>query len=324
MAILRGKNILDRVRRKIKNSNYSSYQEINEAQAWIAAQTPFNWLRKSNILGSGLVASTKEYDLNLGSVRSIQTMWIAASDTTSVGDIEGITLTSTDPVSVKITAHGLASGRQVIFDSVGGTTELEDNTYKITVTDVDNFTLIGTDSSDFTAWTSGGDVASWDIDDGTWDLMTESPGELFETRVKETSNQVNNVNNNTVQVTTTELDSNRTTAKWTYYLKSGDSNPFMKFVVSPTPSKTYKLKIDYIRDVNEISEETIPDTPVAHIDALVFLAAGYILETSDKKEDVIRGLRYIKRAEKDVQLIMQDSHRNRSGGIDRPLSPWKV
>ncbi len=258
-------------------------------------------------------------------MRSIQAIWIAAASSTDIADVSAVTLVSAAVVVITTDAvHGRSTGDQVIFSDVEGTTELNDNTYKITVTSTTKFTLDGTDSDNFSAWTSGGDVSVWSVTDSTWDLMTESPSELFETRVKETSNQVDNVNTNTVQVTTTELDSNRTTAKWTYYLKSGDANPFMKFVVSPTPSKTYKLKIDYIRDVTEITEEVIPDIPVAHIDALIFLSAGYILETSDEQAEVIRGLRYIKRAERDIQLIMQDAHRNRSGGIDRPLAPWKT
>jgi len=325
MTILRGKNILDRVRRKIRNENYGSFEEINEAQTWIANQVPFNWLRKSNIIGAGLTADTKEYDLNLGSVRSIQTIWIGAASSTDIADVSAVTLVSSAVVVITTSAvHGRSTGDQVIFSSVEGTTELNDNTYKITVTNTTQFTLDGTDSDNFSAWTSGGDVSVWSATDGTWDLMTESPGELFETRVKETSSLVDSVNTGTVSVVTSELDSNRSTAAWTYYLKSGDSNPFMKMVVSPTPSKTYKIRVDYIRDVTSISEDTIPDIPVAHIDSLINLAAGYILETSDKEADVIRGLRYIKRSERAVQSILLDSHRNRSGGIDRPLAPWKI
>lgn len=70
--------------------------------------------------------------------------------------IEDITLSGSDPVSVEITDHSYLTGDTVKFASVGGTTELNGNSYTVTKTDDDNFTLDSTDSSDFTAWTSGG------------------------------------------------------------------------------------------------------------------------------------------------------------------------
>jgi PKD repeat protein len=72
--------------------------------------------------------------------------------------IIGITLSGTNPVAVEATEHSLVNGQTVTFSSVGGTTELNGNEYVITVVDVDNITLNSTDSSNFTAWTSGGTV----------------------------------------------------------------------------------------------------------------------------------------------------------------------
>jgi len=74
------------------------------------------------------------------------------------GDIVGVTLTGTDPVSIEVTAHGYVTGDILKVEDVVGTVELNDNVYTITVTDADNFTLDGTDSSNFTAYTSGGTV----------------------------------------------------------------------------------------------------------------------------------------------------------------------
>ena len=70
--------------------------------------------------------------------------------------VAGITLTGSDPVSVTVTGHPFNTGESVTFASVGGTTELNGNSYTITDTGANSFTLDGTDSSAFSAWTSGG------------------------------------------------------------------------------------------------------------------------------------------------------------------------
>jgi hypothetical protein len=323
-AILRGKQILDRVRVKTKDSNYYSYDEINEAQSWLEKYAPFNYLRKSNILGAGLREDTKEYDLNLADVRRIEAIWIGQAETTSVGDIEGITLSGTDPVSIQITAHGLTTGREIIPSSVGGTTEINDNIYKITKTDADNFTLQGTDSSNFTAWTSGGEVAVYDVDDDTWVMMEEAPSRFFEERVKSNTNITNNVTTGTVVVTTTEVQTNRTTAAWTYYLKAGDNNVSMKMVVSPIPSTTYRIKIDYLKNPTTISEDIIPDIPVSYYDMLINMSAGFILERSDKEGDRQLAGIYQNKARNELFKMVNDTHANRSMSIDRPLAEWKI
>jgi len=71
--------------------------------------------------------------------------------------ITGITLSTTDPVSILAVAHGLLTGDTVYFGgTIVGTTELNGTFHTIAKTDADNFTLDHTDSSDYTAWTSGG------------------------------------------------------------------------------------------------------------------------------------------------------------------------
>lgn len=70
--------------------------------------------------------------------------------------IDGITLSGSSPVSVNFIGHDFSTGDKVKFKDISGTTELNDNTYTITVTDSSNFTLDNTDSSNFTAYSSGG------------------------------------------------------------------------------------------------------------------------------------------------------------------------
>lgn len=74
-------------------------------------------------------------------------------------DIAGITLFEADPVVVQaVAAHGFVTGSRVRFWNVGGTTELNGNIYTVTVTGDTTFSLDGTDSSQFSAWTVGGHV----------------------------------------------------------------------------------------------------------------------------------------------------------------------
>ena len=74
-----------------------------------------------------------------------------------VGAITAITLTDSAPVLLTQVAHGLATG-DVIRDIAGivGTVELNETDWVIDKVDADTFTLRGSDSSEYTAYTSGG------------------------------------------------------------------------------------------------------------------------------------------------------------------------
>ena len=66
--------------------------------------------------------------------------------------IEGITLSSGNPVSIEVTGHLFIDGDIVSFLAVDGTVELNGNSYAVTKTDANNFTLDNTDGDDFTTW----------------------------------------------------------------------------------------------------------------------------------------------------------------------------
>jgi len=72
-------------------------------------------------------------------------------------DLTGAT-TPTGTVRVVSTAHGLQSGAFVTINGVVGTTELNGNTYQITLTpnQVNSFNLVGTNVVNFSAYISGG------------------------------------------------------------------------------------------------------------------------------------------------------------------------
>lgn len=68
--------------------------------------------------------------------------------------------TQADPCQITSVAHGLVTGRVVEITGVVGMTELNGNSYTITVVDDDNFTLNGVDSTGFTPYISDGNWAS--------------------------------------------------------------------------------------------------------------------------------------------------------------------
>jgi hypothetical protein len=95
----------------------------------------------------------------LGSNQKMETTIYRREDTAGLA-ITGITLSGTDPVEVTFeSAHGLSSSDIIMFsEGVGGTVKLSGSVWPITVVDADTVTLDWSDSSDFSAWTSGGDA----------------------------------------------------------------------------------------------------------------------------------------------------------------------
>ena len=323
MTTLKGKQLLDRLQRKIKDPQYSSYDELTEAQEWIARQTSYTWLRESNTNAVSLISGTREYGLNVANLRSITQMWIAPTSTTTAGSVAGITLSGTTAVSIKTNiAHGAVTDDKVTFANVGGTSELNGNTYTITKTDTTNFTLNGTNSSSFTAWTSGGDVSLFTTTDTNWQLMVETPEKLFEDKVKGYTSST--TTNNAIKVTasTSETDTTRTSLVWYYRLKVSTTAPFWKIIITPTPSQSYKIRVDYIRIQDAITETGFADVPFAYNFMLLNYAAGLILQRSENQLEVALGMRYMAEAEKDILKIVWDSQKNRTDNIDRRKRAW--
>jgi hypothetical protein len=80
----------------------------------------------------------------------------SAALTTSLVTITDIAKSGTDPLVVTAQAHGFVTGDRVLLAGVVGMVEVNAITYVITRVDADNFSLDGTDSSDFTDYVSGG------------------------------------------------------------------------------------------------------------------------------------------------------------------------
>jgi hypothetical protein len=69
--------------------------------------------------------------------------------------------TNANPCQITSVAHGLSTGAFVYLIDVGGMLQLNNNTYQITVTGANTFTLNGIDSTLFTPYTSGG---TWEVE----------------------------------------------------------------------------------------------------------------------------------------------------------------
>jgi hypothetical protein len=65
-------------------------------------------------------------------------------------------ITKANPAVVTATAHGLVDNQQTLIQSVGGMTELNDRQFTILKVDDDTFQLVGEDSTNYSAYTSGG------------------------------------------------------------------------------------------------------------------------------------------------------------------------
>ena len=103
-------------------------------------------IRSFALEGTDATTGFSEFD-NIGYV-------IPVGNTTNV-DVNSVTLDGTNAVLVTTAAdHGLSTGDYVTLSNISGTTELNGNTYRITVpaSSTDTFTLDGTDSSNFSEY----------------------------------------------------------------------------------------------------------------------------------------------------------------------------
>lgn len=93
-------------------------------------------------------------EISFAPSQSAPTALALTNNYTQSGGISGIT--QANPAVVTSTSHGLATGAEIEITGVVGMTEVNGNTYRITAIDADTFRLEGTDSTGFTAYTSGG------------------------------------------------------------------------------------------------------------------------------------------------------------------------
>jgi len=103
------------------------------------------------------VTLSKPVDLNV----PVPVRCRLVTDSPEVGTEKTITnITQANPAIVTVTGHGYSTDQWKYFDSIGGMTELNGNTYRVTKLTNDTFSLDGVDSTGFTAYTSGGEVSN--------------------------------------------------------------------------------------------------------------------------------------------------------------------
>ena len=88
---------------------------------------------------------------------------------TKIATITGAT--KANPCVITATGHGFRTGISVTISGVGGMTQLNGNTYVITVIDANSFSLDGVNSTAYGTYTSGGSAATYkylqDVSRGT-------------------------------------------------------------------------------------------------------------------------------------------------------------
>ena len=92
--------------------------------------------------------------------------------TSTTGNITNVVLVLATPVRIISVGHGLINGDVVDIAGVGGTVELNGNSYTITVINTSAFDLQGTVSSNFSAFTS---VGTWTSNSRTYSFTLPGP-----------------------------------------------------------------------------------------------------------------------------------------------------
>ena len=84
-------------------------------------------------------------------------VWEIAIGLSSIAAAKTITgVGRANPLTLTIASHGYTTGNTCMITSVGGTTQINDRLYKLTVVDANTISLDGTDGTAFGAFTSGG------------------------------------------------------------------------------------------------------------------------------------------------------------------------
>lgn len=104
-------------------------------------------------------------------VRAGSTNWTLAlftrTDDPFLSKIVISAITQANPAVVTATGHGYSTGQQIIINTVVGMTQLNNSisgtNYTITKIDADNFSLVGVDSSGYTAYSSAGYASDFNL-----------------------------------------------------------------------------------------------------------------------------------------------------------------
>ncbi len=120
---------------------------------WSFYGANFNWQSQTNFsFGNGTVGPYSGFTTARPVLRSVYNNPNALQVSGNI-----LAVTQANPAQVTSTAHGLTTGQQVLINGVGGMTELNGNTYTVTIsTSNPNVFFLNVNSTSFTAYTSGG------------------------------------------------------------------------------------------------------------------------------------------------------------------------
>lgn len=97
---------------------------------------------------------------------------------------------------------------------------------------------------------------------------------------------------------------------------------FHSIRVTPVPDTTYDIKVDYLAIPTKIDDLVIPSVPQAHLNRLIRMAAGKILQKKQDQADQQKGMMYITEARQGITPMIADSNPNRLADIRRPAREW--
>tara|TARA_R110000850_G_scaffold28106_6_gene78865 strand:+ start:310 stop:11376 length:11067 start_codon:yes stop_codon:yes gene_type:complete len=120
--------------------------------------TPIGYANPDFVWQSGV-----DYTVNLLIANSTAPIQFVAPIRVPSLSVTGITLAGNAPVEITVASTSdLKGGDDVRFTNIVGTTELNGTTHSITVPNSTTIILTGTDSANYSPWTSGGDIEVFD------------------------------------------------------------------------------------------------------------------------------------------------------------------
>lgn len=140
-----------------KGNNNSALKDINDTSVTYTAAgasgTPLLALT-----GSGTPFAKTTHNGQACGVADLNgNVWEIAIGLSSIAAAKTITgVGLANPLTLTIASHGYTTGNTCMITSVGGTTQINDRLYKLTVVDANTISLDGTDGTAFGAFTSGG------------------------------------------------------------------------------------------------------------------------------------------------------------------------
>jgi hypothetical protein len=152
-----------------KGNNNNALKDTNDTAVTYttcgAAGTP-----NLGMAGSGVpFAKTTHNGQSSGIVDLNGNIYAVATGMTAITAAKSITgVTLANPLRLTIASHGYTTGNVTMITSVGGTTQINDKLYTITVVDANTISLDGVDGTAFGAYTSGGSCTV-----GTFYLLDE-------------------------------------------------------------------------------------------------------------------------------------------------------